>query len=475
MMRLICAALTCGLFCTPAFAQTTGRPTETTRPAGQKEAPRPLAGAAEPLAQIPPAASTPKGPLKHVGEVLADKGIYLRAILVDEFAGNVAGGQGKGARNSFATAFGGDLDLDRIMGLKGGVLRITFNKSVGESLAARDTLNAISYQTRFKTFQNLRLAVLTYDQDLWNGKVNVVAGRVSALSYFNASPIYCNFQSNSVCFNPAVVPIGDRGLSFFPYGTWGGRVKIAPSKKFYVQAGVFEDNTALQSSGGFNFSTRKATGVEVPVEIGLQSASPTKPFAYHLRIGGFLNTSPYKDPYLNTAGRPLIPNGGAPLFHHGLRSWYAMGDVVLYRPQPGSKRNLTLFGGTMATVENYAPWKSQTLIGIVYTGPFASRPADTFGLVASFFRLGDQQVRFLDAARQRAGGTDPAYRGETIIEANYGIQLYRGVRFNPNVQFVLNPDNNLRPASRQRSRDIVAFGARLSIELGDFLGLPTRR
>lgn len=470
-MRIIYAALACGLAPTIAIAQTI--PAESAKPAAPEETPGPSAPAAAPQPSGPSSARPPAGPLASIGAALADKGIYPRAILVDEFAGNVTGGQGRGARNSFATAFGADLDLGRMVGIEGGEFRATFNKSVGTSLAQSDTLNAVSFQTRYKKFQNLRLAILAYEQDLFGGKVNIAAGRVSALSYFNASPLYCNFQSNAVCFNPSVVAIGDQGLSFFPYGTWGGRVKIAPNKRFYVQFGAFEANVPLQPTNGFDWSTRQATGVQAPIEIGFQSATPAAPHAYHLRIGGYINTSRYNDPYLNAAGRPLIPNGGTPLKHQDLHSWYVMGDVVLARPGP--QRTVTLFGGTMQTLEDYVPWKSQTLLGVVYKGPFASRPTDTFGLVASYLRLGDRQVDFLNAARRRAGGTDPAYRSEWIIEANYGFQLYRGVRLNPNVQLVLHPDNNLRPASPKRSGNIVAFGMRLSVELGDLLGFPSRR
>lgn len=455
--------------------QTTPGPAETGKPAGQDGAPGPLAANAEPRASHPTEAPAAAGPLKSVGRALADRGVYLRAILVDEFAGNVTGGQGRGTANSFATAFGGDLDLDRLFGWKDGAVHVTFNRSVGVSLAAADTLNGVSFQTRYKTYQNTRLAILAFDQDLFGGKVALTGGRISALSYFNASPFYCNFQSNSVCFNPAVVPIGDRGLSFFPYGTWGGRVKIAPSKRVYFQVGAFEDDTALQPTGGFNFSTRRATGTQIAGELGFQSASPAAAHAFHVRLGGFVNTSPFNDPYLNTAGRPLIGNGGTPLRHDGLHSWYAMGDIVLHRPDPRSRRNLALFGGTIGVAEDYVTWKSQSLAGLVYTGPFAGRPTDTAGIVVSYLHLGDRQLDSLDAARRRAGGSEPSYRGEAIIEANYGVQLYRGVRVNPNIQYVIHPDNNLRPASVRRSGNIVAFGLRLTVEAGDVLGLPLKR
>lgn len=414
----------------------------------------------------------PTGPLRKVGTALADRGIYLRQLIVDEFAGNVTGGQGKGTGNSIATAFGGDVDLQKLVGLKGGVFHMTMNVSQGSSLATDHTGNAISFQTRYKAAQNLRLAALAYEQTLFDGKVNIAGGRVSPLSYFNSSTIYCTFQNNSVCFNPAVVPIQDRALGFFPYGTWGGRIRVAPSKRFYVQAGAFEANTALNTSNGFNFSTRGSTGVQTAVEIGFQSASPLAPNAYHLRLGGYRNSSPVADPFLNTKGQSRVAAGGTALMHDGQTGWYAMGDIVVARMGKARRRNVTLFGGLIGSVEDYTPFKSQAIAGVVATGLLASRPEDTLGFVGSYIRLGESQVDFLQASRAAAGGTDRVFASEGVFEVNYGFKAMRGVRISPNVQYVVNPDTLPRPRAVTRSRNILAFGLRLNVEMGAVLGLP---
>jgi len=456
----------------PAAAQLAGPPeAPTTRHERSPDLPRPI------LHVLPPPgdAFTPPpqtGPLARVGEALADRGIYLRQIIVDEFAGNSSGGQGRGSSNSLATAFGGDLDLERLVGIPGAAIHLTMNKSIGTSLAADHTLNGVSFQTRFKSVHNLRLAALVWDQDLFDGVVNISGGRVSALTYFNASNIYCNFQNNSVCFNPAVLPIQDKALSFFPYGTWGGRVKIAPSKRFYVQLGAFEANPALIPSHGFDFSTKTATGVQEAMEIGFQSASPKAEHAYHIRIGGYRNTSDVPDPFLNTHGLPRLSAKGTPLIHKGQSAWYVMGDVVLARMGADRKRNITLFGGSIGTTASYVTYTNQTLAGFVWTGPFASRPEDTLGLVASYIRLGSSQVRFLEASRAAAGGTDPVHHAEGVIELNYGFKLLRGIRLNPNIQYIVDPDNNLKPSATHQSKNILAFGLRLSIEVGPVLGFP---
>lgn len=416
--------------------------------------------------------NTVQGPLAGFGRNLADKGIYLRFLAVNEFAGSVSGGQERGVGNSYALPFGADLDMDRMVGLKGSFIHVSMNVSRGTSLAADHAGNAISFQTRYKAVQNLRLAALAIEQNLFGGKVNISGGRVSPLTYFNQSNLYCTFQNNSVCFNPAVVPIQDRALGFFPYGTWGGRIKVTPSKGFYVQAGIFEANPSLNVTNGFDWSTRNATGHQTAFELGFQSSDPKARNPWHLRIGGYHNTSDVADPYLNTAGRPRIAAGGSALVHDGQAGGYVMGDAVAAHLGGNEKRPVTVFGGVIASTNDYVPFKGQAIAGVIVTGPFAGRPKDTLGLVGSYIRLGSRQVDFLQASRLRAGGTDRVLAGEGVFELNYGFAAAPGIRVNPNIQYVMNPDNLPRPAAVHRSRDILAFGLRLTVDIAGILGMP---
>jgi porin len=97
------------------------------------------------------------------------------------------------------------------------------------------------------------------------------------------------------------------------------------------------------------------------------------------------------------------------------------------------------------------------------------------GLVGSYIRLGLRQVDFLQASRLRAGGTDRVLDGEGVFEMNYGFAAAPGMRINPNVQYVKNPDNLPRPAAVHRSGDIVAFGLRLTVDIAGILGLPAAK
>lgn len=413
-----------------------------------------------------------EGPLASMGRELETIGLYPRLTLVDEFAANTSGGQGQGHANSFAFPFGLDADLNKIVGWKGGSFHISMNQSVGSSLASTVTGNAVSFQTRYKLYQNLRLSALSLDQDLWNGAVNINAGRLSALTFFNASPLYCNFQNNAICFNPAVLPIQNKAMNFFPYGTWGGRLRINPAKTFYLQAGAFEADPALNPTDGFNWSTRTATGKVIAGEIGIQSASPKAAHAYHLRAGINYNDSPVSDPFLNTAGLSLVTSKGTALQHAGQTGWYVSGDLVVARLSGPGSRNVTIFASQVGTPADYTLFRSQSVLGAIWTGPFKSRPYDTFGVVGTFIGLGRQEVKLLQARRMAAGGTDQVHSGEGIIEVNYGLRLHRGIRLNPNIQYVITPDNIAMPNAVHQSRNILAFGLRLTIDAATLAGLP---
>jgi len=473
--------LTCAFFAlstTSAFADDDGAvvgPVTTASPEQSSVNPAPPIWTA-PQASYRPTLSrfAPKleGPLAGVGRELEAVGLYPRLIIVDEFAANTSGGQGRGHANSFAFPFGLDADLNKIVGWKGASFHISMNQSVGSSLASSVTGNAISFQTRYKLYQNLRLSALSLDQDLWGGLVNMNVGRLSALTFFNASPLYCNFQNNAICFNPAVLPIQNKAMNFFPYGTWGGRVRVNPTKTFYLQAGAFETDPALNPTDGFNWSTRTATGKVIAGEVGFQSASPKAAHAYHLRAGINYNDSPVADPYLNTSGLSLVTNKGTALQHGGQTGWYVSGDVVVARMAGPGNRNLTLFASQVTTPASYTLFRSQSVLGAIWTGPLKSRPFDTFGIVGTFIGIGRQEVKLLQARRLAAGGTDIVHSGEGIIELNYGLRLHRGIRLNPNIQYVVTPDNIAMPTAMHQSRNILAFGLRLTIDAATLAGLP---
>ncbi len=406
-----------------------------------------------------------------IGRRLVDAGTTPRLGLYDEFAGNPSGGVRRGTRDSGSVMYGVDLDMDRLAGVPGGQFHAIINQTFGRSLNNDITKNAISFQAKYKPYRNDRLATITYEQSLFGGVVDITGGREPALSVFNTSPLFLQFQSNAEWPNPSVVPIQDKTLSFYPYDTWGGHIRINTSDSTYVLTGAYEANTALQPSDGYNWATATATGAEVPVELGYHSSFADKAMPTNARVGFWYNTSDYTDPYYNTKGASKVQAGGTALTRNGQSGFYLSGDQVIYRPDPRATRNLAIFGGMQAADDDAEVVRRQFHLGLVYTGPWESRPTDTIGIVGNLLQLGKEKKDFLQDSRRKAGGTDGVSSNEYIFEANYGVQLTSAINIRPNIQYVVNPDTILSPNTKFQPKNIFVVGCRLSMEIDKMLGI----
>lgn len=148
------------------------------------------------------------------------------------------------------------------------------------------------------------------------------------------------------------------------------------------------------------------------------------------------------------------------------------GDIVVARFGQNKHRNITLFGGIAYEPENYLKFKSQSTLGVVISGLFARRSQDTIGIAGSYYQLGSREKQFLMQRRLMSGGHQKIYSDEGIFEVNYNALIMRGIHLMPNIQYVLSPDNILKPASAHSSKNILAFGVRMTVELGAVLGMP---
>jgi len=108
----------------------------------------------------------------------------------------------------------------------------------------------------------------------------------------------------------------------------------------------------------------------------------------------------------------------------------------------------------------------------VMTGPFTSRPFDTAGFVVT-----DQRYSALGLANVRAAraslalGSSDVAADEILMELNYGIQISPSTRLTPNLQYILNPDQNNEPFRVRPIPNAFVIGAKLSVDLFTLAGL----
>lgn len=445
----------------------------------------PLALTAGSAAAAPPAADAPQDatPATAAAEqasgvagqlqALAEKGVFLRANLINQYARNTRGGVDQDDSNVGQFNIGADFDLDKLFGASGGSFHFTVYRDYGHGLNHDVTGTFAKQQYIYKNeYPAWHLGLFAYQQKLLDDRLDVLIGRLGTTSYYAKLATNCQFQSGTHCGVPRLIN-SEAGYSLLPSATWAMNLRYRTSAHTYVETGIYEVNPTTSASNGLDFSIADATGVTVPVEWGwVRTDAGSYPNTFELKVGGYVSTAPRPDPFYNTQGRSRgLYGGSARQVDNNRKGVYVMGDRVVWRPDPESSRNLNLFAGISQQLEVEEIMRQQIYGGFVLTGPTASRPQDTIGFSASFFDLTDKEAAYLRDARIRAGGHGSNDPHQFAFELNYGWHPRRGVIVMPNVQYIVHPDNSGLPDTPVLPRNLFAFGLNVQLNFGSMLGL----
>jgi len=465
-------------FVSPAVAETVGaadKAAASDQAAAQPSVSQPLAVAARPAAN--PGSQFKATPVLPIAEPVAasaqdllNRGILLRGTFNNDFQGNPIGGLQQGTANGGTATFGADFHLGRLVGIEGGQIHFLLANTYGTTMQSYIG-NYIKSQGWYYPYQRFELAQMAYEQDLFDGRVNIYAGRTNATAFFARSTYGCYFVSGSQC--PQYLTLFGGGFSGFPYATWGGRVLVKPMDRIYVESGVFSVDPNRRNVSGFDLGLQTVTGMVVPFEIGYQTDFSNDEYPRHFKLGGWYNDAPSVDPLLNTRHLSRALSAGAPLMNTFSRAGiYGQADQVIYRPD-NSKRNLAIFATVAAPFDEREVLAQQSTIGAVFTGPFDSRPRDTVGLMLTYITFTPAETLYMNQLLKKNGSTTFVSPNQLNIEANYNIRVFPGFSLTPNIEYIINPDTTQRPNARFAPQDALIIGVRATFNLGDFLGLPS--
>jgi porin len=393
------------------------------------------------------------------GQVLYDHGISITLNYTGEAAGNPSGGIRQGSAYAGQVYLGGDFDMSKIAGLTGTTIHVAVTQRHGRNLAADDIGNNTSVQEVFGT-QNLHLAVLTIEQKLLDGRLDVTAGRTVANIAFLNNPLYCDFQSNSACGNPTFI-FKDSNFTYFPASSWGGDARFLFTPNTYIHSGIYEVNPVDKTflAHGLDFSGEHATGVVIPTELGYTTAQNL------YAIGGWYDTGAYSDPLNDATGQPALL-AGQPYAQHHDRS-----GMFLRFTQNVNQTGLAVFGVFMTKLSGQVNENQYYELGAVQTGTFAGRPKDTIGFVVNDQEFSNAFLSNIATARESAGGTGNIPRREIMMELNYGAQLTPTITAMPNLQYIINPDQSAEPYRTSNIKNAFVVGIKFTVDLAKLANL----
>ena len=407
------------------------------------------------------------------GQQLADKGVYLTGRTLQQSISEVGGGL---KRETFYEGFnllGVDLDINRILGIKGGTFHLLGNDLAG---LPYQTFSGSTYvfNRAFAIGAGARLNEFSYEQQLFNNRLDLRVGRLPSQTDFDQSQTYCEFIY-AICAVPAGF-VFDRGLPAYLTASTGGEAKVDLTHHFYFNGGVFEDEPRLALPGDANlpgpdWDPRFARGATFLSQVGYKTTFKDDPYPKNYFVGSFADTGDYSDPFLNVNGRSRAQFGGLAKVDHGRSGVFLAAEQVIYRPDPSNNRALSVFANATFQTSGNSNIDNAYFFGFSYKGPFSARPNDSFNGLVHFIHLNNAYLTEVDQnlAVRRINGTVSG--AETYIEVNYGIAIAPGVTLKPSFDYIFNPDQvGFLPTITNRHAEF--FGVALSAFLPESLGLP---
>ena len=295
------------------------------------------------------------------------------------------------------------LDTRKLLGWPGGTLFLDAQSHGGPSVIPHQ-VPAIADPDNMDAYSETSLDRAWFQQDLFARKVRVRLGLMYVDDQFFTVPFGQNFVSLDFSSDASISTFV---LPTYPKGAWGGDVFAYPDRHVSFSIGVFRDHeTELPYDPG---------GTLIVSEEAVRSRCSG--LSVKLQIGGWVDT-----------GRFRRFRGG--VVQHAAGA-YLIASATLWRPAGASDRGIGAFVQYGAAPAAVAVVRQHFGTGVVWTGPWASRPHDELGIAYS-----DSQLA--------------AYAGfthgfESEIEAYYQFDASHGWTVQPDLEYWRHPGGGNTP------------------------------
>jgi porin len=394
---------------------------------------------------------------------LENEGIYLSFDALTEFAGNVSGGVKQGATFANQVAFGADVDWQRLAGLPGFSTHLIIVNRTGANDSALFGDNLLPVQEIYGAGGSVAVHLVSaYVQEkLFDGRLDLAAGRMNVENDFASSPLYCNYMNNMLCGDPKALPGGDIGHSAYPDGVWGGRVRVQAMPDLNVVAGVYEVSQGLYADDwrtGFEFDGAQDSGVYVPVEIDYTPRLGDQQLPGHYKIGfGYDSSNTFKD----FSSALTTPPGARARTHTGNTQVWVLVDQMLVRQGPGDQDGIIALAGFIHNDPINSVYAEQYFVGVLDRAFWPARPQDAAALLFDYNtvsgQLGKVEAQEVALGLPLSNNATGVQTHEMVLEVNYNVHVWRGLSFQPDFQYVI------RPNAQSNIHNAEVFGFRAHV------------
>jgi porin len=374
-------------------------------------------------------------------------GITPTLTYVTDIAGNLTGGKNQGAAYADNIGLNVLFDLNKLTGLEGGSFLLSMSERDGSSLSQTHVGNVFTIQQDYGG-QTFKIIDAAYQQKLLDDRVELRVGRIAAGDDFLVSPYDYLFMQNGFDGNPVGIFFNSPGTSAYPNSAWGGLVKVKPTDRTYVMAGIYDGDSSIRENNYHGVDLSLDGPLFAIVELGYRrnGLPGDTQLLGNYKLGAWYDNNAYTD----------YKTGGARRGNWGV---YGLFDQVLVPfAEPGSNRGFGVFGSVLASPDqSISRLPYFFTAGFAFRGIFASRPTDSggFGVV-----WGDFSSDLRDAEEQESE-FDPSIGVqdyETALEWTYRFYFRESALFfQPDLQYVI------RPAGTGKIDDALVAGCQIGI------------
>lgn len=375
-----------------------------------------------------------------------DAGVNFRGDYVSETFANVSGGLKRGSTYAQQLRLGADFDMARLAGWSGATLHLTINDRRGAGVSADYIGNRLPVQEVYGG-PYTRLSEASYEQNLLGDRLNLRLGFFAMGNDLGGMAIGCQLVNAAFCAHPLSLS-GNSGWYNYPNARWGAAVRYKLAPELLFRTGLFQDNPRLgDRRNAFRPFAAGTAGMMLPLELEYApgSAPHSEALPGHYKLGVFYDTADVK-----RQGETGTVSG-----RYGI---YLLADQMILREGPGG-RGLSVFGQFTANPRASAQITRWVAAGLVKTGTFAGRDADTVALGLVHAQV-NPRLREVAALSNLEDGDDASLpAGESVVELSYGVQPRRWLGVRADVQYVVQPG----AFSYRSTRNALAIGTQLKI------------
>ena len=358
---------------------------------------------------------------------LSNRGIDVDLSYLSESAWDVAGGRALGGTYAGQENVRLDLNWEKIASINGFSTHIDFVSRSGSSNVSSKYVGDVLFQAQ-EIYGSpsvvqavIHLAYFYGEQQLFNGNVDLKAGRIPVRNDFGTLPGTCfDFMSLSICSNPAST--SNLSWTVFPVANWGGVAEFKISGPLSFKIGGYEVNPNDGGKYGIDWGLNGAAGVLIPAELDWNVNLGPERLQGVYKIGGSYDTSPLSDWLTATNGMPLPLTTARPR-QNERSTFYVLGEQRIWQPDSYSGRGITVAAGYEYNSPEVSLFEHFAFLGLVDVGPLPWRPKDQVGFEVAYGRVSPflTQVQQLQArlGSPLSYGAPSIETSEALLEANY--------------------------------------------------------